>query len=42
MAKVAELKRKRGPLLIENIEVDVLEGPKGGVFDRAAPPELGK
>jgi hypothetical protein len=40
--KVAELKRKRGPLLIETIELDVLEGPKGEVFDRAPPPELGK
>jgi 4-amino-4-deoxy-L-arabinose transferase-like glycosyltransferase len=42
VAKVAELKRKRGPLVIETIEVDVLEGPKGDVFDRAPPPELGK
>jgi len=42
LAKVAELKRKRGPLLIETIELDVLEGPKGDVFDRAPPPELGK
>jgi hypothetical protein len=40
--KVAELKRMRGPLVIENIEVDVLEGPKGDVFDRAPPPELAK
>jgi 4-amino-4-deoxy-L-arabinose transferase-like glycosyltransferase len=40
--KVAELKRMRGPLVIESIEVDVLEGPKGDVFDRAPPPELGK
>jgi hypothetical protein len=40
--KVAELKRRRGPLLIETIELDVLEGPKGDVFDRAPPPELGK
>ncbi|WP_375413476.1 glycosyltransferase family 39 protein [uncultured Bradyrhizobium sp.] len=38
--KVAELKRKRGPLVIENIELDILEGPKGDVFDRAPPPEL--
>src|SRR5882757_8933890 len=42
VAKVAELKRARGPLLIETIEVDVLEGPRGDVFDRAPPPELGK
>jgi hypothetical protein len=40
--KVAEFKRKRGPLVIEDIEVDVLEGPKGDVFDRAPPPELAK
>jgi 4-amino-4-deoxy-L-arabinose transferase-like glycosyltransferase len=40
--KVAEFKRKRGPLVIEDIEVDVLEGPKGEVFDRAPPPELAK
>src|SRR3954447_9584670 len=40
--KVAEVRRMRGPLLIETMEVDVLEGPKGDVFDRAAPPELGK
>jgi 4-amino-4-deoxy-L-arabinose transferase-like glycosyltransferase len=40
--KVAEFKRMRGPLVIENIEVDVLEGPRGDVFDRAPPPELGK
>jgi hypothetical protein len=42
VVKVAELKRTRGPLLIENIELDVLEGPKDDVFDRAAPPELTK
>jgi 4-amino-4-deoxy-L-arabinose transferase-like glycosyltransferase len=42
VAKVAELKRKRGPLAIETIEVDVLEGPKVDVFDRAPPPELSK
>jgi 4-amino-4-deoxy-L-arabinose transferase-like glycosyltransferase len=40
--KVAEFKRKRGPLVIEAIEVDVLEGPKRDVFDRAPPPELVK
>jgi hypothetical protein len=36
------LQRKRGPLLIETIEIDVLEGAKGDVFDRAPPPELRK
>ena len=40
--KVAELQRKRGPLLIETLEIDVLEGPKGDVFDRAPAPELGQ
>jgi 4-amino-4-deoxy-L-arabinose transferase-like glycosyltransferase len=40
--KVGEVMRKRGPLLIETLEIDVLEGPKGDVFDRAPPPELGK
>jgi 4-amino-4-deoxy-L-arabinose transferase-like glycosyltransferase len=40
--KVGEIKRMRGPLLIETLELDVLEGPKGEVFDRAPPPEPGK
>lgn len=40
--KVAEVRRMRGPLLIETLEIDVLEGPNGEVFDRAPPPELGK
>jgi hypothetical protein len=38
--KVAEVKRKRGPLVIETYAIDVLEGPKGEVFDRSPPPEL--
>jgi len=38
--KVAELKRNRGPLLIETYALDLLEGPKGEVFDRSPPPEL--
>jgi hypothetical protein len=38
--KVAEVKRKRGPLTIETYVLDVLEGPKGDVFDRSPPPEL--
>ena len=37
---VAELKRMRGPLTIETYELDLLEGPKGDVFDRSVPPEL--
>jgi hypothetical protein len=38
--KVAEVKRKRGPLVIETYVLDLLEGPKGEVFDRSPPPEL--
>jgi 4-amino-4-deoxy-L-arabinose transferase-like glycosyltransferase len=38
--KVAEVQRKRGPLVIETYALDLLEGPKGDVFDRSPPPEL--
>jgi Dolichyl-phosphate-mannose-protein mannosyltransferase len=38
--KVAEVTRKRGPLTIETYALDVLEGPKGDIFDRSPPPEL--
>ena len=38
--KVAEIPRKRGPLTIETYALDLLEGPKGDVFDRSPPPEL--
>lgn len=38
--KVADLKRKRGPLVVENVEVDLLQGAKGDVLDRSPPPEL--
>ena len=38
--KVAEVTRKRGPLTIETYALDVLEGPKGEIFDRSPPPEL--
>jgi hypothetical protein len=38
--RVAELKRKRGPLTIEIYALDLLEGPKGEVLDRSPPPEL--
>ncbi|MEO8317523.1 MAG: glycosyl transferase, partial [Bradyrhizobium sp.] len=38
--KVAEVTRKRGPLLIETYALDVLEQPTDGVFDRSPPPEL--
>jgi hypothetical protein len=39
--KVADLTRKRGPLVIEDVELDLLEGPTGEVLDRSPPPELG-
>ena len=39
--KVAELQRKRGPLVIEDVELDLLEGPTGEVLDHSPPPELG-
>jgi 4-amino-4-deoxy-L-arabinose transferase-like glycosyltransferase len=38
--RIAEVARKRGPLVIETYALDVLEGPKGEVFDRSPPPEL--
>ncbi|MGA7806123.1 glycosyltransferase family 39 protein [Bradyrhizobium sp.] len=38
--RVAELPRKRGPLVIETYALDVLKGPKGSVLDRSPPPEL--
>jgi 4-amino-4-deoxy-L-arabinose transferase-like glycosyltransferase len=38
--KVGELKRMRGPLVVENVELNLLEGPKGDVLDRSPPPEL--
>jgi 4-amino-4-deoxy-L-arabinose transferase-like glycosyltransferase len=38
--QVAELKRQRGPLTIETYALDLLEGAKGSVLDRSAPPEL--
>jgi hypothetical protein len=38
--RVAEVKRKRGPLTIETYVLDVLEGPTGEVLDRSPPPEL--
>jgi 4-amino-4-deoxy-L-arabinose transferase-like glycosyltransferase len=38
--KVAELPRKRGPLVIETYELDLLDGAKGDVLDRSPPPEL--
>jgi hypothetical protein len=38
--RVAELPRKRGPLVIETYALDLLEGAKGEVIDRSPPPEL--
>jgi hypothetical protein len=38
--KVAEVPRKRGPLLIETYALDVMERPTGEVFDRSPPPEM--
>jgi hypothetical protein len=38
--RVAELKRMRGPLTIENYGLDLLEGAKGAVLDNSPPPEL--
>ena len=38
--EVAELSRKRGPLVVETYTISLLSGPKGDVFDRTPPPEL--
>jgi hypothetical protein len=38
--KVADVARKRGPLLIETYALDVMERPTGEVFNRSPPPEL--
>jgi hypothetical protein len=38
--RIAELPRKRGPLVIETYALDLLEGPKGEVLDNSPPPEL--
>ena len=38
--QVAELPRKRGPLVIETYAITLLADPKGEVFDRSPPPEL--
>ena len=37
---VAELKRMRGPLVIETYALDLLEGARGEVLDRSPPTEL--
>ncbi|MDR3466340.1 MAG: glycosyltransferase family 39 protein [Xanthobacteraceae bacterium] len=38
--KLTVLPRKRGPLVIETYELDLLEGATGDVLDRSPPPEL--
>jgi Dolichyl-phosphate-mannose-protein mannosyltransferase len=38
--RIAELPRKRGPLVIETYALDLLEGANGEVIDRSPPPEL--
>ena len=38
--QVAQLQRKRGPLVVETYGVDLLEGARGDVLDRSPPPEL--
>lgn len=38
--RVAELKRMRGPLVIETYGPDLLEGARREVLDNSPPPEL--
>ncbi|MBI5262465.1 MAG: glycosyltransferase family 39 protein [Bradyrhizobium sp.] len=40
VTRVAELPRRRGPLVIEIYGVDLLEGARGEVLDHSPPPEL--
>lgn len=42
VSRVAELTRKRGPLVVETYGIDLLEGAKRDVLDRSPPPELQK
>ncbi|TPQ32537.1 glycosyl transferase [Bradyrhizobium guangdongense] len=42
VSRVAELTRKRGPLVVETYGIDLLEGAKREVLDRSPPPELQK
>jgi hypothetical protein len=39
VTRVAEVPRKRGPLVIETYGIDLLEGAKHDVLDRSPPPE---
>ena len=38
--KLATLTRKRGPLVIEDVELNLLDGARGDPLDRSPPPEL--
>jgi hypothetical protein len=38
--RIAELPRRRGPLVIETYSLDLLDGAEGDVLDRSPPPEL--
>jgi hypothetical protein len=38
--RLAELPRKRGPLMIETYALDLLREPESEVLDRSPPPEL--
>ena len=38
--RIAELPRKRGPLVIETYGLDLVRAPKGDVIDHSPPPEL--
>ncbi|MCP3477419.1 glycosyltransferase family 39 protein [Bradyrhizobium sp. CCGUVB1N3] len=40
VTRVAELQRKRGPLVVETYGIDLMEGAKGEVLDRTPPPEV--
>jgi hypothetical protein len=40
VTRVAELPRKRGPLVIETYGIDLVDGAKGEVLDRSPPPEV--
>jgi hypothetical protein len=39
VTQVAQLQRRRGPLVIETYGIDLLEAAKGDVLDRSPPPE---
>jgi len=39
VTQIAQLQRKRGPLVVETYGIDLLEGAKGDVLDRSPPPE---